>query len=578
MVLFSLVGLVASAGVSLVVSHEAVGQEPVAIVAPTSLVEMKEQIKLAGQEFKAEDFDTSSARIDACMKAIEALILESDRKELSEWERVHRQLRSAADALAVYGAEFPALPEWKDIQEKIKAASKAKKEGMPDEGSPSQGDAVLFSKQVAPILVEHCGRCHVDKASGEFTMGTYEQLMKGSKAGVVLFPGDPVSSPLVSVIESGQMPPSGNRVPVEKVALIRKWVEQGAKYDIENSKLPLKTVAAGVVETAPAPKPMDVKASTGKETVSFSSDIAPLLVANCNGCHYEANNVRGGLRLNTFKDLLQGGDSGPIIEPGQSDDSLLVKKLLGTEGQRMPAGGRPPLSEAQITLVKTWIAEGATFDGDNQDSRLDAVIARSFTAKANHDELMQRIRQRVQPGDLWVLAGSLPPGLPASFYAEVIDLVQGCGARAFLDTSGEPLRLGCAARPALVKPNVAEAQEITGQRIDSPHDALIAAGYFLSKGIEMVALSMGAKGLALATADEAVWAKPPIVQVSNPTGAGDNLLAGVVCALQQGLPLRDVARWGVAAGTASAMRDGVSVGNCAEVEAIYRQTLISVLR
>ncbi len=93
----------------------------------------------------------------------------------------------------------------------------------------------------------------------------------------------------------------------------------------------------------------------------------------------------------------------------------------------------------------------------------------------------------------------------------------------------------------------------------------------------MVALSMGAEGLVLATADEAVWAKPPAVPVSNPTGAGDSLLAGVVWALQQGLPLQDVARWSVAAGTASAMRDGVSAGSRAEVEAIYQQTLISVL-
>ncbi len=199
-------------------------------------------------------------------------------------------------------------------------------------------------------------------------------------------------------------------------------------------------------------------------------------------------------------------------------------------------------------------------------------------APQEHDELLQRIRLRVKPGDLWVLAGSLPPGLPVSFYAEVIELLQSSGARAFLDTSGEPLRLGCAAQPALVKPNIAEAQEITGQRIDSPHDALIAAGHFLSKGIDRVALSMGADGLVLATADEAVWAKPPAVQVSNPTGAGDSLLAGVAWALQQGLPLQDVARWGASAGTASAMRDGVSVGSRAEVEAIYQQTLISVLR
>ena len=126
-----------------------------------------------------------------------------------------------------------------------------------------------------------------------------------------------------------------------------------------------------------------------------------------------------------------------------------------------------------------------------------------------HNVLLQRIYQRVQPGDLWVMAGSLPPGLPANFYAEVIDLVQGCGARAYLDTSGGPLRLGCAARPALIKPNVAEAQEITGQQIDSPHDALRAASHFLQQGINIVALSMGAEGLVLAMADEAVWAKPP---------------------------------------------------------------------
>ncbi len=195
-----------------------------------------------------------------------------------------------------------------------------------------------------------------------------------------------------------------------------------------------------------------------------------------------------------------------------------------------------------------------------------------------HDELLQRIRRRVQPGDLWVLAGSLPPGLPASFYAEVIDLLHRSGARAFLDTSGEPLRLGCAARPALIKPNAAEAQELTGQVIDSPADAARAAGRFLSQGIELVALSMGAHGLVLASTSQAVWARPPAVVVTNPTGAGDSLLAGLVWALQWGLPLVDVARWGVAAGTASAMREGVSVGSRSQVEAVRSQVEVIDLK
>jgi 1-phosphofructokinase family hexose kinase len=190
------------------------------------------------------------------------------------------------------------------------------------------------------------------------------------------------------------------------------------------------------------------------------------------------------------------------------------------------------------------------------------------------DELMRRIRHRAQPGDLWVLAGSLPPGLPTGFYAEVIDLLHARGARAFLDASGEPLRQGCAAQPALVKPNVAEAQEITTLSIDSPDDALTAVSFFLSQGIETVALSMGANGLVLGTAGRAVWAKPPAVRVSNPTGAGDSLLAGLVWALQQGLPLAEVAAWGAATGTASAMRDGVSVGSRAEVEAVRSRTKV----
>lgn len=192
-------------------------------------------------------------------------------------------------------------------------------------------------------------------------------------------------------------------------------------------------------------------------------------------------------------------------------------------------------------------------------------------AAQEHAELLQRIRERVQPGDLWVLAGSLPPSLPASFYAEIIGLLTECGARTFLDTSGQPLRLGCVAQPALVKPNVAEAQELTGQVIDSPHDAARAAGHFLDQGVGIVALSMGAQGLVLAAADQAVWARPPAVPVTNPTGAGDSLLAGIVWALQQGLPLADVASWGVATGTASAMREGVSVGSRAEVEAVRSQ-------
>ena len=187
---------------------------------------------------------------------------------------------------------------------------------------------------------------------------------------------------------------------------------------------------------------------------------------------------------------------------------------------------------------------------------------------------LDRVRERVRPGDIWVLSGSLPPGAPSDFYAQLIALVQAEGAKALLDASGGPLRLGCAARPYLVKPNVVEAEEVTGREIRSDADILDAAEFFLDQGIELVALSLGAGGLLLASEQRTVRTRPPDVQARNPVGAGDALLAGITWALAQELPLEEIARWGVASGTAAAVREGVSVGTRAEIEALYKQVQI----
>ena len=117
------------------------------------------------------------------------------------------------------------------------------------------------------------------------------------------------------------------------------------------------------------------------------------------GCHYAGNRPSGGLNFTNFNGLLKGGTTGPAIAPKQGKESLLVKKLLGEAGQRMPAGGRPALKPEEIETITKWIDEGATFDGDNRDSQLDSVIAKSWAAKANHKELMDKRMSRAR--DRW---------------------------------------------------------------------------------------------------------------------------------------------------------------------------------
>lgn len=405
---------------------------------PQSIDEVREQVKIATQYFKDGKFSDSAAVIEVCNQALVELVLQGSKKDLPEWERIHRQLGKAAERLSLEGAEFSPMLQWSEIVEQVRGANKKNPnpEGVPPKINTTAGK-VSFSKDIAPWMIETCGRCHVDKASGGFTMATYEQLAKGSKAGVVLFPGDAESSPLVSMIEGGTMPPNGNKVSPERLASLKAWVQQGAQFDGPDPKAPLRSLLSQSPEQATMAEPdqpVVVKEGTGKETVSFARDIAPLLVANCNGCHYGGNRTQGGLSFNAFAGLLKGGASGAILKPGDGDESLLVKKLRGSEGARMPAGGRPPLSDESIQLVKTWIDEGATFDGESRDSQLDSVIAKSWASKASHEELSTRRQERARAR--WqVVAPKSTPDEAVDTEFHVVGNVGASGAKQLLETA-----------------------------------------------------------------------------------------------------------------------------------------------
>lgn len=97
------------------------------------------------------------------------------------------------------------------------------------------------------------------------------------------------------------------------------------------------------------------------QSVDYSKQIHPVLASRCLSCH---NGARGqaGLSLAARQDLLRGGVSGPAIRPGDSAGSLLVQRIEGTKGARMPMAGAP-LDEPAIALIRKWIDEGARMGG-----------------------------------------------------------------------------------------------------------------------------------------------------------------------------------------------------------------------
>jgi 1-phosphofructokinase len=193
---------------------------------------------------------------------------------------------------------------------------------------------------------------------------------------------------------------------------------------------------------------------------------------------------------------------------------------------------------------------------------------------ADLDAMMTLISTAARPGDVWVFCGSLPPGAPADFYAQLIALAQGRGGRAFLDSSGEALRRGLAARPYAIKPNSEEAGEALGWPVISDEDHFAAARQLLSAGPHLACLTRGAKGLVLAQGDAMLAVEPPPVAARSPIGAGDATFAGIVWGVMDGCSPAEIARRAAACGAAAALQDGTGVGEPGMVQRLLSQVVV----
>lgn len=352
-----------------------------------ALQSVQNYIRKAGADFKSSNFESSGQNIQKAMNQMKIAVKAGSPALYDELQPAMKRITQAHAMLELEGIELPPIPKLK----RPEAKPEMKKETPKPAATPDAG-GVSFTKQVAPILTSKCGRCHVQGNRGNFTMNTFAALMKGPPEGVVVFAGDTVGSRLIETIVTGDMPRGGAKVSPMELKTLKDWISQGAKFDGSDPTAP---IGSG---NAPAPvrnRNPKVNLATGKETVSFATDVAPLLVENCSGCHIGAMRTRGGLRMDTFAQLLRGGDSGEIVMAGKSADSLLIKKLKGEgiEGERMPAGGKPALADKEIQLISTWIDEGATLDGMSATQPIGVMAQLAWASKASAAELSDKRKE-----------------------------------------------------------------------------------------------------------------------------------------------------------------------------------------
>ena len=131
----------------------------------------------------------------------------------------------------------------------------------------------------------------------------------------------------------------------------------------------------------------------------------------------------------------------------------------------------------------------------------------------------------------WVAAcGSLPPGVPVEFYADLCRRCADQGVKVAVDTSGPALLAAVEARPALIKPNRDELAAAVGSKIETVQDVVDAAQALRSWGARAVLASLGADGAVLVTDAGAIAGEAQVAAPRSSVGAGDALLAGFLAA------------------------------------------------
>lgn len=228
---------------------------------------------------------------------------------------------------------------------------------------------------------------------------------------------------------------------------------------------------------------------------------------------------------------------------------------LGLESALVPASGR--LREN----MKLYDAQSGQMTEINEPG--------SPVDKSTLTRLLQRFDALLPATSVLVLSGSVPPGVDDGLYAELLTRAKKQGVYTVLDAAGQPLKMGIAAQPDLIKPNRFEMETLCGHPLDTFQEARAQAEALLGEGVGSVCLSLGADGAMLVT-QEGVWFSRALpIQVKGVQGAGDSLVAGLCIGRMEGWDGARTLATGVALAQGSLMREGTQL--C--TRALYEELL-----
>ena len=274
--------------------------------------------------------------------------------------------------------------------------------------------------------------------------------------------------------------------------------------------------------------------------------VVPERKLRCGPARYEP----GGGGINVARAVRHLGGEALAIYPSGGPAGLLLEALL--HGEDVP--NRP-------VPIAGWTRENLNVLEESTGRQYRFVLPGPILSLVDASALYAVVASLSPFPEYLVASGSLPPGVSPDFYSQLARLARARRCRFVLDTSGDAARLALQEGGLfMMKPSVREFRELTGVsdgdegRLVAEAQRLIAAGR-----CEVFVLSLGPAGVLCVDASRVEHVASPSVPVRSAVGAGDSLLAGMVLRLQQGRPLGEAVRFGVAAGAAAVMNPGTEL-------------------
>ena len=253
----------------------------------------------------------------------------------------------------------------------------------------------------------------------------------------------------------------------------------------------------------------------------------------------------GGKGLNVARVLAQLGDD--VLACGLAGGHMgaYVRDLL--DGDGIPHDLTQIAGETRVCV--SILHEGCQTELLERGPEVDGGELEAF---------MRRFSELVARADCVTISGSLPRGVDAGCYAELVRLAAEAGVPALLDSSGEPLAwaLEASIKPTLIKPNLTEVNDLLGLACTADDLAGLeraVAGDARLAGIPWVVVTLGAAGAAAFHEGEAWRVTMPRIEARNATGSGDATIAGFAHAMAEGADDAEMLRVGMTCGTLNAM-------------------------